>query len=97
MRTYIPGDICPHNVRTKSAQHLTKYMSHEGDVVRTYISRDIMSALYPSSFFSSVCDAIEPNDSSVPETIYRIVLMESINLLAAILIVTQSLQLSQFA
>ena len=56
-----------------------------------------MSALYPSSFFSSVCDAIEPNDSSVPETIYRIVLMESINLLAAILIVTQSLQLSQFA
>ena len=32
VRTYIPGDICPHNVRT---------ISHEGDVVRTYISRDI--------------------------------------------------------
>ena len=24
VRTYIPGDICPHNVGTMSAQHLTK-------------------------------------------------------------------------
>ena len=33
---HIPGDICP--VRTTSHEG---YMSHEGDVVRTYISRDI--------------------------------------------------------
>ena len=24
VRTYIPGDICPHNVRTMSAQHLPR-------------------------------------------------------------------------
>ena len=32
VRTYIPGDICPLNVRTTSHEG---YMSHEGDVVRT--------------------------------------------------------------
>ena len=32
VRTYIPGDICPHNVRTISHEG---YMSHEKDVVRT--------------------------------------------------------------
>ena len=43
VRTYIPGDICPHNVGTMSAQcpHYVRttshegYMSHEGDVVWT--------------------------------------------------------------
>ena len=32
VRTYMPGDICPHNVRTTSHEG---YMSHERDVVRT--------------------------------------------------------------
>ena len=79
VRTYIPGDICSHNVRTTShegymsaqcphnlgtmsalCQHILRYMSHEGDVVRKlceHISPGIyvrtMSALYPSSVFSS--------------------------------------------
>ena len=43
VRTYIPGDICPHKVSTMSTQcpHYVRttshkgYMSHEGDVVRT--------------------------------------------------------------
>ena len=49
MRTYIPGDICPHNVRTMSAQHLPRetyifremLCGHIADIVRTNISRDI--------------------------------------------------------
>ena len=49
VRTYIPGDICPHNVGTMSTQHLTKDIcltremlcGHSADIVRTYISRDI--------------------------------------------------------
>ena len=49
VRTYISGDICPHDVRTMSAQHLTKDIcltgemlcGHSAEIVRTYISRDI--------------------------------------------------------
>ena len=33
VRTYIPGDICPHNVRTMSAQHLPR---------ETYILREML-------------------------------------------------------
>ena len=48
-RTYIPGDICPHNVRTMTAQHLPRktyilcemLCGHSAEIVRTYISRDI--------------------------------------------------------
>ena len=57
VRTYIPGDICPHNVPTMSAQHLP----HETYILREMLcghSADLylqgyMSALYPSSVFSS--------------------------------------------
>ena len=49
VRTYIPGDIYPHNVGTMSAQHLRKDIcltremlcGHSADIVRTYISWDI--------------------------------------------------------
>ena len=49
VRTYISGDICPHNVRTMSAQHLLRetyilremLCGHSADIARTYISRDI--------------------------------------------------------
>ena len=52
VRIYIPGDICPHNVRTMSAHHLTKdicltmkkkYIPRGccADIVLRYISRDI--------------------------------------------------------
>ena len=49
VRTYIPGDICPHNIRTIFAQHLPRetyilsemLCGHSADIVRTYISRDI--------------------------------------------------------
>ena len=33
VRTYIPGDLCPHNVRTVSAQHLPR---------ETYILREML-------------------------------------------------------
>ena len=60
--------LCLHNVRTMSAQHLPRetyifremLCGHSAYIVGTYISRDIcphnvcaMSALYPSSVFSS--------------------------------------------
>ena len=56
VRSYIPGDICPHNVRTMSnnvrtmsAQHFPRetyilreiLCGHSADIVRTYISKDI--------------------------------------------------------
>ena len=44
MLTYIPGDICPQNIRTMSAKHLPR---------ETYILREMLSTLYPFSGFIS--------------------------------------------
>ena len=57
VRTYNPGDICPHNVGTMSAQHLTKDICLKREMLCGHIFLEIyvrtMSALYPSSVFSS--------------------------------------------
>ena len=60
VRTYIPGDICPRCVRTTSHEGYVSRGRCCADIVRTlcgHISPGIyvptMSALYPSSVFSS--------------------------------------------
>ena len=76
VRTYIPGDICPHNVCTMSAQHLTKDIcltrdipremlcEHSADIVRTYISRDI-SPHHILLRFSALVDVVLKRVNSV--------------------------------
>ena len=79
MRTYIPGDICPHNVHTMSAQHLTKDIcltmkktyipremlcGHSAVIVRTYISRDI-SPHHILLRFSALVDVVLKRVNSV--------------------------------
>ena len=41
MRTYIPGDICPHNVLAMSTRKRHISLMRCADIVWTYISRDI--------------------------------------------------------
>ena len=50
VRTYIPGDICPHNVGTMSAQHLPR---------ETYIFREMLCGhcadIYLQGYMSAQC------------------------------------------
>ena len=50
MRTYISRDICLHNVRTTSHE---RYMSHEGDVVRTLCRH--YADIYLQGYMSAQC------------------------------------------
>ena len=47
VRTYIPGDICPHNIRTMSAQHLTKDICLTRRCCADIYLQGYMSAQYP--------------------------------------------------
>ena len=75
---YIPGDICPDNVRTMSAQHLTKDIcltremlcGHSAEIVRTYISRDICPQYILLRF-----SALELNEFTLPYSLLLIALL----------------------
>ena len=77
VRTYIPGDICSHNVRTMSAQHLTKDIclmremlcGHSADIVWTYIFRDICHVRTMSFFGFQSCIPFPVWDPLVEEWI----------------------------